>query len=276
MTLWAICVKIRLVFMDEVTKLFANYHTHTPLCRHAAGEMREYIEAAIESGIKKLGFSDHAPQFYDGGFVSYMRMKPNEAYGYISEVRALAEEYKSDIEILLGFEAEYYPPVFEKLRSFCRDSGVDYLILGQHCLYNEPNGEWTGAPWADNAKLAQYVDEVLEGLSTGSFSYLCHPDVFHYVGDDEEFYVSEATRLCIGAKKLGIPLEINMLGLMTSRHYPSDRFFSAAKHIGHDFIVGIDAHEPSALMNHVDTPTLAEFLNRNGITPLDDVVLRKI
>ena len=28
--------------------MYANYHTHTKRCRHAAGEDREYVEAAIK------------------------------------------------------------------------------------------------------------------------------------------------------------------------------------------------------------------------------------
>ncbi len=255
--------------------MFANYHTHTPLCRHASGSAREYIEAAIESGIKKLGFSDHSPQFFDNGFVSAIRMMPDEAYGYISEIRSLADEYKSDIEILVGFEAEYFPSIFGRLQSFCRENGVDYLILGQHCLLDESLGEWSSAPRSDKTKLTQYVDEILEGLSIGSFSYLCHPDLLRYVGD-EEFYVSEYNRLCEGAKALGIPLEVNILGLVTNRHYPCDRFFEIAKSVGNDFVLGVDAHEPSELIENVDNPKTFEFLKRNDITVLDDIVLRKI
>ena len=41
--------------------MFANYHTHTARCRHASGEDREYVLAAVQSGVKILGFSDHAP-----------------------------------------------------------------------------------------------------------------------------------------------------------------------------------------------------------------------
>lgn len=256
--------------------MFANYHTHTPLCHHAVGEMREYVEAAIKGGIKKLGFSDHAPQFYDKGFVSFMRMLPSEAEWYIKEARALADEYKNDIEILVGFEAEYFPPIFERLRSFCRDLGVDYLIMGQHSLTVEPLDIWSSAPWEDKSVLTHYVDEVLEGLSTGSFSYLCHPDLFYYTGDDDEFYLSENRRLCEGAKKLGIPLEVNILGLLSGRRYPSDRFFGIAKSVGNDMILGVDAHEPSALYESPRSAKLAEFLSRNGITPIDDMVLRKI
>ena len=111
-----------------------NYHTHSPLCGHAVGSPREYIEAAIEAGLKKLGFADHSPQFFDGDFVSIMRMTPDKAAGYVEEIKKLSFEYRSDIEVFVGFEAEYFPSIFHRLQSFCRDYGVDYLILGQHCL----------------------------------------------------------------------------------------------------------------------------------------------
>lgn len=256
--------------------MFANYHTHTPLCHHACGSVREYIEAAIKGGTKKLGFSDHAPQFYSGGFVSFMRMEPSDAYGYVSEIRKTAEEYKSDIEVFVGFEAEYFPALFPQLQSFCRELGIDYLIMGQHYLTNETENIWSSARRTDKSVLTHYVDEVLEGLLTGSFSYLCHPDLLNYTGDDEEFYISENRRLCEGARKLGIPLEINILGLLDGRHYPSDRFYKIAKSVGNDMILGVDAHEPSELYEHVGNAKLADFLSRNGITPLDDITLRKI
>ena len=47
----------------------ANYHTHTWRCNHASGTEREYIEKAIESGIRILGFSvpeySHIPLLMD-------------------------------------------------------------------------------------------------------------------------------------------------------------------------------------------------------------------
>ena len=39
----------------------ADYHMHTPLCRHAVGEPTELAAQAVKSGLKEIGFSDHAP-----------------------------------------------------------------------------------------------------------------------------------------------------------------------------------------------------------------------
>ena len=50
--------------------MIANYHTHTWRCMHAEGTEREYVERAIEGGLKILGFSDHTPMPYANGYVS--------------------------------------------------------------------------------------------------------------------------------------------------------------------------------------------------------------
>ncbi len=42
-----------------------NLHTHTFRCNHATGEDKAYVEYAIQSSVKVLGFSDHCPQFLE-------------------------------------------------------------------------------------------------------------------------------------------------------------------------------------------------------------------
>ena len=69
--------------------MLANYHTHTTRCRHAVGSDREYVKAAIESGVKTLGFSDHAP-FPHRAFVGMM---PDVLPEYIASISALREEF---------------------------------------------------------------------------------------------------------------------------------------------------------------------------------------
>ena len=105
--------------------MIANYHTHTARCHHADGADREYAEAAVAAGMTILGFSDHTPQFYPNGFVSGMRMTPEEAPAYVRSIRELAREYADRIKIYVGFEAEYWPRMFGQLREYCCELGVD-------------------------------------------------------------------------------------------------------------------------------------------------------
>lgn len=254
----------------------ANYHTHTTRCHHAAGDEREYIENAIKAGIKLLGFADHTPQFYDNGYVSPIRMMPEEAPGYVERVRTLADEYRGDIEIHIGFEAEYFPGIFDRLQGMCRDLGVEYLILGQHCLSDESKGGiWSTTPAGDD-ELKKYVDVVIEGISTGCFTYIAHPDVLRYTGGNEKLYHDEMTRLCRAAKELSIPLEINMLGLGDHRFYPSDRFFDIAAEVGNDVIIGCDAHTPAALLDEETYSRAVGMAAVRGLNLLEKAELRRI
>ncbi len=254
--------------------MLANYHTHTVRCGHAIGSEREYIENAIMADIKILGFSDHGPQIFDDGYVSGIRMTPAEAYGYVKTLRSLGEEYKNDIKIYVGFESEYFPEIFDRMLSFYRELDVDYVILGQHSLTEEKLGYWVTIPESDCNKLRCYVDEVIEGASTGVYSYIAHPDVFKFIGDCDLYY-DEMKRLCESAKKLSIPLEVNMLGLAEGRHYPSERFYKIAAEVGNDVIIGCDAHQPQALSDTFWQKKAREFAESFGLHVLDGIKLIK-
>ena len=104
-----------------------NYHTHTFRNHHAVGTEREYIEAAIAGGYQTLGFSEHAPYQFPDGIVSYFHMFPGASEDYIQTLLALKEEYAGRIEILIGYEAEYYPRFFDDLLARITQYPVDYL-----------------------------------------------------------------------------------------------------------------------------------------------------
>ena len=63
--------------------MIANYHTHTPRCNHAWGAEEEYVERALEAGLKILGFSDHSPQFFPGDYYLGVRMRPEQLQDYM-------------------------------------------------------------------------------------------------------------------------------------------------------------------------------------------------
>ena len=255
--------------------MLANYHTHTTLCGHAVGDEREYVENAIKAGIKILGFADHSPQIFTDGFVSSIRMRPDQTPAYVEKIRRLGEEYKQDITLYVGFEVEYFPAFFPALRDFGRELGVDYFIMGQHYLFHEKGGVWVALPDPDEKRLTDYVDQVLEGLATGAFTYLAHPDMIQYTGDEAHFR-TEMTRLCQGAKALDVPLEVNMLGLADHRHYPSERFYRIAAEVGNAIIVGCDAHNPAALLDVESQKKTRAFAEQFGLYVMDTVPFRKL
>ena len=257
--------------------MIANYHTHTALCLHATGSMRQYVEAAIKNGLTTLGFSDHSPcDLTPLGTSSDYRMKEHEVEQYVRTAVQLREEYRDRIKILIGYECEYYPSIFDDiLRSIGRFE-CDYIILGEHHINNELDGCWSTAPTRNPAHLTKYVDLVIEAMQTGKFSYVAHPDVLNYVGGDDRFYQSEAARLCSAAKATDTPLEINCLGLKEGRHYPNDLFWPVAAEYGCDVIIGSDAHMPEDAGNRAVAAAAERYAARFGSTPIKTLKLKPI
>ena len=242
-----------------------NYHTHTTRCHHAVDSDEEYIERAIEAGIKYLGFSDHAPFVFPDGHEAFYCVEEKDCYEYIETIHALGEKYKDKIHICAGYEMEYYPEHFEAMLDLARKSGADYLILGQHCITHEyPKGRGSRGYTEDADVLSEYVDNVVDALNTGVFSYVAHPDIVNFGGDEEAYY-REATRLCKASKEHNIPLEINLHGLTNRRHYPSDRFFAIAGEVGAPVTFGFDAHDSAALLNKDVVNEAAEMVKRHKL-----------
>lgn len=250
-----------------------NYHTHTARCNHAEGTERDYIENAISAGFKTLGFSDHAPYVFENGYYSNFRMRPDDMENYTRTVLALREEFKGVIDIRLGYEAEYYPKFFPAFLRMISDFPVEYLILGQHALRNEMgDGLFCVRKTTDAGLLAEYADQVCEALETRRFSCIAHPDVFNYAEDDEHSRRAWL-QICNCAKKAGVPLEINLLGLRSKRHYPNARFWEIAGEVGNEVIFGMDAHTPGDVADKASWNIGKLIVQKYGLNLIDRLTL---
>lgn len=250
--------------------MIANYHTHTARCKHAVGMEEDYVRAAVDTGLKILGFSDHAPY----PFRSHIRMAPEERDAHIAIVMALKQQYADKIEIHLGFEAECYPDSFPEFVRQLRDTPVEYLILGQHWL-GSSNERYNGTATESEEDLRMYCDQLIDGIYTGAFTYLAHPDLVRYEGD-EHIYRAHMRRLCKAAKQCDIPLEINLLGIQGKRHYPRSSFWELAGEEGCKAILGVDAHDPAALGNAEAEKQAIEIVRAYDLELLETVPLRKL
>lgn len=257
----------------------ANYHTHTWRCNHASDTEEEYIQAALDNGMEVLGFSDHSPYFFPGEYYSHFRMRPELLDGYVNTVLGLKEQYKGQIEIHLGLELEYYPDLLPKLLPVLQDKGIEYVILGQHLQGNEigPNGRehYNGNPTDDRKLLENYVNQTIEGMYTGLFTYLAHPDLFWFLGEEAE-YRRQMRRLCKAAKACQMPLEINLWGAYCDRYYPVDAFWQEAAEENCRTVLGRDAHNVQCFSDEKSLKRGMELVERYGLELLDTVPLRSI
>ena len=255
--------------------MIANYHTHTKRCNHAKGEERQYVENGLKAGLKILGFSDHGPYIFPGSYYSTFRMRLDQLDDYVETVLSLRGVYDGQIEIPLGLELEYYPDLLPELLPVLRDYPLDYLLLGQHFVGNEVDSSYCGAATDSKSVLKQYVYQTMDAMNSGLFTYFAHPDLLNYQGD-KTLYAKEMKQLCREAKACGVPLEYNLLGLATERHYPNDLFWKIAAEEDCDVIFGRDAHAPQALLDTYTEARAMEHLRTLGLKPLTKISLRAI
>ncbi|MBE7057463.1 MAG: histidinol-phosphatase HisJ family protein [Ruminococcaceae bacterium] len=253
-------------------KFIENYHTHTFRCNHASGTEKEYIEKAISEGLNVMGFADHVPYKQMKGKYSGFRMKPEQIHDYVETISSLKEEYSGKIKILLGYEAEYYPDIFAEMCDFVGEHGYDYLILGQHFVGDSEETIYSGVRHTDEIILGNYVDQVLEGMSTGKYLYLAHPDVINFVGD-EAIYIKHMERLCKSMKEMDYPLEINMLGIDDERFYPKELFFSIAGEVGNKIVIGCDAHRPGLVGDQTVVNKAMEIIDKFSLDFIDRLLI---
>ena len=124
-----------------------NLHAHTTYCdgKNTAVEM---VLGAIKAGCETLGFSGHSPMPFETDWCI-----PVDRLGeYKSEIRALKEEYKNSLEILLGIE-------YDALSSI-DTADFDYVIGSVHHVCRE--GEVIPVDLAADA-LKDYVGRLYDG-----------------------------------------------------------------------------------------------------------------
>lgn len=250
--------------------MLENFHTHTARCRHASGTEEEYICRAIEGGLQTLGFSDHTPILFPGSYYSTMRMYPEELPEYVATLLKLKEKYADQIDIRVGLEAEYYPALLDSYLQLLETADVEYLILGQHWCGNEEGEPHNATPTDDEALLARYCDQVTEAMCTGLYSYVAHPDMFRFTGD-EAVYRRHITQFCQTAKEQNIPLEINFLGLREGRHYPRPFFWEIAGEVGCPVVFGCDAHQPEYVFHTATEQKAREMVKKYNLNLLERV-----
>lgn len=240
--------------MNKNPEFIANYHSHTARCGHAIGTDKEYVEAAIKAGFKIHGVSDHV--IIPGRSQERMRGEGKELDGYFASIESLKKEYEGKIKIYSAFEAEYLPDEEDYYRELLSSKRCEYLLLGQHCFLDY-HGRFIFYSNLFDSKLASelYFRDVIDGMESGLFLYLCHPDLFmEWCSDWSELEEEGARKIISTAIRLSMPLELNM-GCLRRRYfrehpeqkpfYPDDHFWDLVSESNAHIVLGLDAHNPA-------------------------------
>ena len=228
----------------------ADYHLHTPLCRHAEGWPGEYAEMALERGLEEIGFSDHNPM---AGEFDDWRMADSDFPRYLELVNEVQEQYADRLKIKLGLECDYLEGQEPWVEELAGRANFDYLIGSVHYLepgwaVDDPDPKW-------ESRWIGAVEEIWEKYwalyrqcaSSGLFDFLAHPDLVKKFGHRPEGDLRRYYEPAIEAiAEAGVAVEISTAGLRKPcvEMYPSREFLDLAFQANIPIVISSDAHRP--------------------------------
>jgi len=249
---------------------------HTPLCGHAVGEPIEYAMMALERGIDVITVTCHIPMEWEAFGQEGIRMRRDQLDDYVALVKdAAAQARPLGVEVLCGIEAEVFPdeaqmlPMDEILASY----DFDFVLgsLHAHC--------WSYLSWLKDRKVKDdamvidsYFRHLKDGVQSGRYDSMSHPDVIRTYGVVSRFDPSEheeVIRDFLGAMvEEDICMEVNTSGLNKGDYqvHPDPLILDWASELGVKLTIGSDSHQPNSVGQHFDT--ILPMLRSKGFTDL--------
>lgn len=258
-----------------------NYHTHMYLCKHAEGNVEDYVLVAIKKGLKHFGMSDHGPFVDELKDIKTRRMSMDEYQTiYLNELQVVKETYGHLIDFKKAIEIEYLTPLIPYYDTFLQD--LDYLILGQHLL--EHNGNIYDVYSEMNLDLMEcYKDTVIEAMATGKFKILAHPELFNWKYRNWDHHCDRVSKEIIDAAiKYKVVLEINANGCRRAKVktkdgedtfvYPRLEFWREVAKTDALVMINDDAHELAHIKDEA-TEAAYRFAKKLGIKLIEKLDL---
>jgi histidinol-phosphatase (PHP family) len=227
----------------------ADYHMHTPLCRHAKGEPTELAAQAVRVGLREMGFSDHNPMprsdFDD------WRMLTADLDSYVAKVEQARRDHPGLI-IKLALEIDYLPGYEGWIRDLAARHPWDYLIGSVHYLANNwaIDNPQQISEWKRHDPLevwTAYSEHLTRAAQSGLFDIIGHVDLckkfcFYPPGDRAALFKG----FLRAAKDHGVAIELNTAGLRKDCReiYPSPAILQIAAQERVPITFGSDAHAP--------------------------------
>jgi histidinol-phosphatase (PHP family) len=241
----------------------ADYHMHTPLCRHAVGEPTDYAARAVKLGFAEIGFSDHNPMVRDDFDDWHMRISELDAY--VESVEK-ARRNHPQLAIKLAMEVDYLPGHEDWIRELAGRHPWDYLIGSVHYVsdswdLDNPKKVFEWKKRDPYEVWSVYFDRLTQAADSGLFEIIGHTDLpkkfcFYPSQDCQPMF----ERLLRAARNKEMALELNTAGLRKDCReiYPSRKIVELAFRAGVPITFASDAHAPEEVgMNFSDAVDLA-------------------
>ena len=234
----------------------ADYHMHTPLCRHASGTPEAYVAAARAANLTEIGISDHNPM--PSTFDDW-RMDIEELPAYLDWVAAAQEASGTSLRVRLGLEVDWFPGGESWIEKLANMAPWDYFIGSVHYIgrwnFDNPSERHHFATFGIEQAWQSYWELFADAARSGFFHIMGHPDLIKKFGhrppgDLRRFYEPAIAAVA----ESGIAIEINTSGLAkeVAEMYPTLEFLELAHQAKIPLTINSDAHVPAHVARNFD------------------------
>jgi histidinol-phosphatase (PHP family) len=239
--------------------MIVDYHTHNRLCRHAQGDLEEYIQTAIRLGLDEIACSDHAP--LPGDYDARHRMTVEEFYSqYAPAVSELTEKYSKKIKIRNAIEIDHLDWFTEWNKNFIAENDFDFVLGSVHFVGSQGHERPLFGPEYGRDELESlyegYYLAIADSAKSGMYDIISHCDIVKKFGLFSSKRVDELVlEAMTQIKNAGVCIEINTSGLRKPEKevYPSERILSIARELQIPLTIGSDAHKPEDVGRDFET-----------------------
>lgn len=240
----------------------SNYHTHTTFC-DGGNSVSAIISAAIKKGFKSIGFSAHS--MYP--FASDWHLPVKNFQDYVSEIQRNKKRYSSLLDVFIGFEADFLPPLTAPDKKVYKNFSIDYLIGSVHYMPVK-TGDFLFAVDESKEALAKglelnfsgnvrnlvecYFDTVRTMVKTCDFDFVGHVDLIRKYNkslklfdETENWYKEQIKETAKAIADSGKMVEINTGGIARGTiddTYPSKEFLQELFKVNVPVVISSDCH----------------------------------
>ena len=244
-----------------------DWHTHNEMCHHAVGSIEDYLRQAIKSRLQTIGLSDHFP--YE--FLKNIERIPFEEYaitlpeieGYLSTAETFREKFKSNINVRIGFEVDFFKNQALALNKHLTKvkNRLDYILGSIHILnFRDGRGAWGFDDsrfrndfeyYGSQQVYINYYKKLQKMIRSEDFDFdiVGHIDLPKKFNDNptkKEAVFDEVLKTLELIKARDLTVEINTGGLRKpcKEQYPSEKIIKEIYSLDIPILLGSDAHKP--------------------------------
>lgn len=251
--------------------VLTNFHTHCDYC-DGKGDAEEYVKEAINSNLKAIGMTCHAPVPFETDWT----MQEKDLTNYADVINALKNKYKNKIEVYLGLEVDYLPGLLGHSSEILKKVDPDFTIGSIHFITKKDMGENLTVDYTQEEfeKLLKAFDGDIKALVSAYYETMremlidLQPDIIghfdivklnntnnRYFNENEDWYVDTILKTLDSIYLSDSIIEINTGGLTRKKIntiYPSPWILKEAKKRKIPIMINSDAHRKEDIISNFD------------------------